>query len=442
MRGFCRSVFLVHCLLATGSILTPASAEPSTFLDDFQQLSGLLQAGETAQGLSLARELEADYAGIPEFDYLYGLAAIAERDYNTASFAFERILILQPDHHRARLELARSQYHLGNLVIARQGFQKVLAANPPHEVRERVNDFLAAIEHKETTRSHQFGLNLTFGTGHDTNIRSATDVDTVELFGLRFLIPEEGRELGDDFTRWGSDGQYRYQFSQTQAVSTGLGYERKDNLTEDDFDISEARWFAAYSHRLGDHQLKGKLKADQYWLGEQPLLRITGVETQWQYRAKNSRPYLFLFGAALRYPDNSFQDRNQYLAGLGFQRFWPEVVTDISVYGAHEPAREDGVAGVGRDHAGVNASVAWLFTSNQSLGLKTGYLHSRYHDRSALFNETRQDEKASAELFWQYRPNARLKLEMKATYRDNHSSLPIYSYDQFVAEAGVVVRIF
>ncbi len=77
MRGFCRSVFRAQCLLAAGAISSRARAKPSTFLDDCQQLSGLLQTGQAAEGLNLTREVEQAYAGIPEFDYLYGLAAIA-----------------------------------------------------------------------------------------------------------------------------------------------------------------------------------------------------------------------------------------------------------------------------------------------------------------------------------------------------------------------------
>ena len=442
MRGFCRSVFLAQCLLAAGSILSPASAEPSTFLDDFQQLSGLLQAGETAEGLNLARDLEQAYAGIPEFDYLYGLAAIAERDYNTASFAFERILILQPDHHRARLEYARSQFHLGHTAEARQQFRTVLEANPPEQVKQRVEEFLEAIDRKETESNHQLVLNLNYGLGYDSNVNTATDLPTLDLFGLRFLIPDTSREAEDSFMRWGGDGEYQFRISQTQAVSAGLSYERKDNVNEDPYDISDAGFYTGYSQQLGDHRLAGKLKFSQYWLDEQPLVRLAGLDGQWQYTAGKSRPYAFLSASVIRYPDNDFQDRDQYLAGFGFQQLWRSAYIDVSAYGAHEPARQAEAKALGRDHVGVNAKLAWQYAPSQTIGLEAGYLHSRYHERNFLFGETRQDEKLNAELFWLMQTSPRMQLTLKAAYRNNHSSLSLYSYDQVIAEAGLVYRIF
>jgi hypothetical protein len=225
--------------------------------------------------------------------------------------------------------------------------------------------------------------------------------------------------------RWGADSQYRYRFSQTQSVSAGLSYEREDNTSEDPFDISEASAHTGYSHQLGDHRLSGKIKFSQYWLDEQPLVRQAGLEGLWQYTADSMRPYSFLSVSAIRYPDNDFQNRAQYLAGVGFQQLWQSAYADFSVYGAHEPARKTEAKALGRDHVGATFKLAWQATSHQTLGVETGFLHSRYHEENSLLGDTRQDEKVSAELFWFYRFGQRLKLEVKAAYRNNHSSLEL-----------------
>ena len=201
-------------------------------------------------------------------------------------------------------------------------------------------------------------------------------------------------------------------------------------------------FYTGYSQQLGNHRLAGKLKFSQYWLDEQPLVRLAGLDGQWQYTAGKARPYAFLSASVIRYPDNDFQDRNQYLAGLGFQQLWRSAYIDVSAYGAYEPARQDEAKALGRDHAGFNAKLAWQYASGQTIGLEAGYLHSRYHERNFLFGETRQDEKVNAELFWVIQASPRLQLKLKAAYRDNHSSLSLYSYDQVIAEAGLVYRIF
>lgn len=443
MRGLCRSFFLAQCVLATGALVSPASAEQSTFLDDFQQLSALLQAGETAQGLSFARELEDSYAGIPEFDYLFGLAAIAEGDYNSASFSFERILILQPDHHRARLEFARSQYFLGNFTNAKYHFDEVLANNPPETVRKNVRKFLEAIENaRSVAEPHRFRLLLALSGGYDSNINSATDQQTIDLFGLRFALAESGQETDDSFARLGADADYRYQLSQTQALFSSLSLEQKNNIETDEFDLSNVAWKAGYNHRFGSHWLSASLKYQHYWLETSELLYSGGVEGQWQVEAGKWTPYAFMSASVIRYPDDSQQNRNQYLGGIGAQFQPGDLTLNVSGFGGHEPSTDSNFEALGRDHGGVNVSLTTNWQSPHELGLELSYLLTRYRDRAPVFNKTRQDERRLAKLSWQISLAPKLSVFSSVSYRENESNLSLYDYDQWLVETGISYRAF
>src|SRR5690606_1828271 len=61
---------------------------------------------------ALAARLDL-YAGDPEFDYLLGIAALDSGHPGPALLAFERVLLVAPDHLQARAELGRAYLAAG-----------------------------------------------------------------------------------------------------------------------------------------------------------------------------------------------------------------------------------------------------------------------------------------------------------------------------------------
>ena len=74
-------------------------------------LDRLITAGQYAQALDLGDDNLEDWEGDPEFDFLYGIAALESGSTNEAVFALERVAATSTDgllRARARLELARA----------------------------------------------------------------------------------------------------------------------------------------------------------------------------------------------------------------------------------------------------------------------------------------------------------------------------------------------
>ena len=79
-------------LLVTGQF---ASAAPG---DEIRQR---LNAGDAAAAYQIGLDNSADQAGEPSFDFYFGLAALEAGHAERAVFAFERVLMQQPDNLRA-----------------------------------------------------------------------------------------------------------------------------------------------------------------------------------------------------------------------------------------------------------------------------------------------------------------------------------------------------
>lgn len=91
-----------------------------------QGMEQLLREHKFQDAYLLGSKLLAEEAGDPNFDMLYGMAALRADEYEQALFAFERVLMFNSAAAVPRFELAQTHYMLGNLKSARHHFNLVL----------------------------------------------------------------------------------------------------------------------------------------------------------------------------------------------------------------------------------------------------------------------------------------------------------------------------
>ena len=125
----------------------------------------------------LADELLDRFEGTPRFDLYYALLLLHENRTQEAIFALERVLAYAPDQHRARLELARAYFANKNLARARTEFERILATDPPANVRSNIESFLARIDAAEQARNRQFNLYAGLEAGWDSNINDGATLN-------------------------------------------------------------------------------------------------------------------------------------------------------------------------------------------------------------------------------------------------------------------------
>ncbi|MCS6920481.1 MAG: hypothetical protein NZM07_00925, partial [Elioraea sp.] len=74
----------------------------------------LVEAGRSVEAYALGREHPQEF-GKPEFDFYFGIAAIDAGHAGDGVLALERYVVQFPENLRARLELARGYFVLGEL---------------------------------------------------------------------------------------------------------------------------------------------------------------------------------------------------------------------------------------------------------------------------------------------------------------------------------------
>jgi hypothetical protein len=170
-----------------------------------------------AEKASLFAQMLRDPANL---DVAFAYADLAGRlgDYEAAVSTLERMLLFNPNLPRVQLELGALYFRMGSYALARAYFARALAANPPPEVRARVDQYLAEIE-KSESRHHLTGY-VFFGGQYQSDANVAPGSPLI-------LSPIGPVLLNNQFTKQASGSQFG---SGSVLYSYDLGTQNRDTL--------------------------------------------------------------------------------------------------------------------------------------------------------------------------------------------------------------------
>ena len=215
-----RAICLV---IASGTCVTGALAQtpPPT-----AQLNQLVSAGQFAEAFEVGNSQLDAWEGDSEFDILFGIAALETGNVNESIFALERVVVTGETsilRQRARLELARAHLLTNNLPASEALFTEVLASNPPQNVQDNIQAFLALIEARRNSQRSLFTFSVAPQFGHDDNINSATANGLVDtpLIG-EIELGADGLKTADDFADLTVGLGFRRPFTRDTSIDANL----------------------------------------------------------------------------------------------------------------------------------------------------------------------------------------------------------------------------
>ena len=161
LRSCC--IFCIY-LLAVGLI---GSLAASTAFADADR------AALEARKDQLFQQMLANPANL-DVAFAYADVSAQLGDNEAAVSALEQMLLFNPNLPRVDLELGALYFRMGSFDVAQTYFQKAAASNPPPEVKERIDQYMALIA-KETSPTRLTGY-LFFGAQYqsDANIAPAS----------------------------------------------------------------------------------------------------------------------------------------------------------------------------------------------------------------------------------------------------------------------------
>lgn len=426
--------------LALGILLLLPAAGHAQF--DPGALERLLEAGRAEAAYELALEDRDEFEGELMFDLYYGVAALDSGRLSEGVFALERVVMQRPGFARARLELARGYFMMGEDRRAQEHFEAVLAQEPPAPVRATIERYQQAMRQRADRYSAVITGHVEIGGGYDSNVNSATDEDTIDtIIGFPILLDEDSRELSDSFGRAAAHARISLPGSPTSTGFGAVDFEERFHADEGDFNTRRLQ--ARVGTVLHGETLQTEMAArvQRFWLDGESYQKLNGIDVNTRYLLS---PALALQGGVqwsqMRYDDQSHRDSTLWLLFGGATRVWQHAwrpVASGSLFLGEEQARlrtQAAKAGAERGIAGLNGLFRLQPAPQWSVTTRAQYRHSNYAEENALLGETRREDYYHVELDVQWQPTANWRVGPRVSYSRNSANTDLHDYEREVFE--------
>jgi hypothetical protein len=325
---------LAGLFLLAGLTSTATAAVPRAILTE---ALGMVRAGQAEAAYQRLRNEEARQGGDPEFDYVFGLAALESGRPAEAVRILSRLNRRRPDLLPPRAELGRAYLTLGDLPAARDTFSGI-AGDPrlPRQVRDTLGRYIQDIDRILDSRRRgtlQPGQTRVGGfgevrVGYDSNVNAATNEREILIPFFAALGPAlinpAGRARADAFVEASAGISIVRALTGNSALYMNLVGSGKLHARANDFDAGIIGAELGYAHDFAE---AGRLTiagvAQSHALDYRAFRHAAGLAGLWTRTTESgftltvAANYLFL-----SYVGADARDAHRFTAGLTLgQRF-------------------------------------------------------------------------------------------------------------------------
>ena len=383
-------------------------------------------------------------AGDPAYDYVLALAALDSGHVSQGVFALERVLAIEPGHPQARAELARAYLLLGELDAARAEFEVVKASDPPPEVEDTIDRYLAEIERRQGgpqgTKLRGF---VAFSIGHDSNVNSAQDASTLNVPAFAALSPtgdgtvqinNSGIEQSDTFGQLVAGGNLFHRLGPQLALLANAGVSLRWNNDLDQYDTGDWRADLGLTWQREENVFSVALQANRFLLDQDQFRDSYGIYAQWRRKLDRSTSAV-LFGQAslLDYDQQRIRNANRYTVGGVWSKALGgayNTTLNLGLSGGVEEEHASNVNHLGHRFYGANASLRFEFGPKLSGFVNAALQQRRYGGTDPFFLLQRRDTFAQVAAGVTYEFARDWKVTPQISYSRNNSNVALNEYER------------
>ncbi|RTL57939.1 MAG: DUF560 domain-containing protein [Rhodocyclaceae bacterium] len=413
----------------TGCVALRAAAQTPT-----QDIKALVEQGKPAEAYALGSQ-NPDFFGTPDFDFFFGIAAIDAGHADEGVLALERYLLLFPANARARLELARGYFVLGEDGRAKEEFENVKALNPPAEVVGTIDRYLEALQQRAARYETTIRGYVEGGVGTDSNVNGGVSGASISLpiFGP-VTVGTAGVQKGDIVQMLAAGAQVTHPVAQGVMVFGAADWDQKAYITQSTLNQDNFNLMGGVNWMQGQHQFRLTAGLSDLELNHGPFRAGNTLGGEWSYQLDDLQSFqVGLQQAGLTYAGaNSVRNADMNSAAGAYRRVipmaWQPVVTLSGSYVTEDnrKQRQD----LSRDIYGLRAAVTATPSAAWTLSLAYSYQESPYRQPDPLLLVRRQDSFQSVEFSASYQLNRNLSLRGELSWMDNASNIALYAYQR------------
>ena len=417
-----------------------ASAEVD---DVVRQARALLEKGQARQAFDMLEPQEAKRAGDPDFDTTLGIAANDSQQHTRAVFALERVLTVQPGNSRARAELGRALFAVGDLSASRKVLQETKRENIPSEAAATIDQFLQAIERTEEAAKSSVRFYVEAGLGYDTNINSGpsnANVAVPAFGGAIFTLNNTNLSTKDSFATVGAGLSARYVLDPRWSLIGNLSLNGRVHAKNETFDSTQFDANAGASYRYDKHEFSGVVQLGSYYINSARARDQYGVIGEWTYRINGEQQWSsYLQLATLNYPFQAAKDVNRTVVGTSYAHgFRSGLLLFAGAYFGTEKPKNSALPNLGHNLYGIRSGAQWRLSENVSVFSSLNFENRRFGGVDPLFLVARKDDQLNLSLGFNWTPAKHWKLTPQLTLTSVKSNIAVSNFQR--AAIAVVLR--
>lgn len=399
------------------------------------QARALLDQSQAQKAFDLLEPQETSRAGDPDFDTVLGIAANETGQYTRAVFALERVLAVQPSNSRARAELGRALFSVGDTKASRQVLMETKQDNIPAEAAATIDQFLQAIDRTEEAARSSVKPYLEASVGYDTNINSGPgnpNVAVPAFGGLIFTLTPAGVETKDAFATLGGGLSVRHVVDPRWSLIGNAHGNSRINAKYNDFNTGQVDVNAGASYRYEKNEFTGVVQAGTYTVSGSRVRDQQGLVGEWTYRIDGFRQWSsYLQWSQLRYPTQSLRDADRTVLGTSYAHaFRDGSVVFGGGYGGYEKERAGGFPHLGHKLFGLRLGAQNPLRDDLALFGSLSYEDRKYGGPDPLFLVTRQDKQWNLNLGLNWIPAKLWRVTPQLTLTSVKSNVAISDYNR------------
>ena len=394
---FPKNVFVAGSFVLASALATHAHAEVDAVVVNARSL---LAAGQAQQAFDLLAPMETPRAGDPDFDTVLGIAANETGQYTRAVFALERVLAVQPENSRARAELGRALFSVGDTQASRRVLMETRRENIPQGAADTIDQFLQAIDRTEEAARSSVRPYLEASFGADTNINSGpsnANIAVPAFGGAIFTLTPAGVKIRDNYLTVGGGVSGRFVVDPRWSLIGNVSGNQRFNDTNTSFNTSQLDLNGGASYRYEKHEFSGVAQVGTYTVNGGRVRDQQGLVGEWTFRPDGFQQWsTYLQWGKLTYPGQSLRDANRTVLGTSYAYAFRD---GLLVFGGGYFGQEKEIAGgvpqFGHRLTGVRVGAQKSLREDVAVFGSMALENRQYGGPDPLFNVNRHDRQVN-----------------------------------------------
>ena len=434
-----KTTFLTGGVMLALLFTTVAYAEIDAVV---MQARSMLDKGQAQQAFDLLAPLEPPRAGDPDFDTTLGIAANETGQFTRAVFALERVLAVQPENSRARAELGRALFSVGDTRASRKVLLETRRENIPQGAADTIDQFLRAIDRTEEAARSIVRPYVEATIGHDTNINSGpgnANIAVPVFGGAIFTLTPAGVQTKDYFVSLGAGVSGRYVVDPRWSVIGNLSSNTRVHGKYNDFNTNQLDINGGASYRYEKHEFSGVAQAGTYAVKGSRARDQFGLVAEWAYRPDGFQQWsTYLQWGKLYYPNQSTRDADRTVAGTSYAyAFRSGMLVFGGAYVGREKERAAGFPQLGHKLFGLRIGAQQSIRDDLAVFGNVSYEDRKYNGQDPLFLVTRHDRQSNLNVGLNWTPAKYWRVTPQLSLSSVNSNVAISDFNRTLLSVNV-----